>query len=224
MNAMTDGVASPRQRYGGALLALGCMTFLVTIVLYVFVLGADDPGSPEAAAAHLLENLSLARGLWYFETIAISVLAIAGFALQDRSYHAGRGIPGAIGWIAFATGALINAGMYALVLGAYEPAAQATDTPELFASLQGAATILFLLGNALMYLGLAIAMAAEMRARTPALSPIVAAIGAASCALSALLSAALIADLGSLPIVAPFALAGFAFATWFGFRLSRQSA
>ncbi|HUF29413.1 MAG TPA: hypothetical protein VMM77_02030 [Gemmatimonadaceae bacterium] len=136
-------------------------------------------------------------------------MAVAAFVLQNRARGGRAWLPSRVAWIAVGVGALVQSLMYAFILGGYPAAAAAYDaSPALFAALQGAATFLFYLGNAAVYLGLGGVFLAETSSGG-VLPRWVAILGAAACFVVAIFSAGLLAGVGEMMFAAPGALLGF---------------
>lgn len=220
--------ASSEVRWGGMALALSALTFVVTIVLYAAVYG-QPTGTGEGgdvtlqdAATHLVDRWWFISKVWMVEAVGMVVLAIGAFALQRRTVPGAKWFPARVAWSAVGIGALLQAVMYAFMLGGYP---EATAEPEgslgLYAVMRGGATFLFYLGNAALYFGLGGVFFSET---SPAglLPRWLAYVGAAFAFVTALLMIGLIAGVGDMLLAAPGAMVGFLLAAYLGILIWRR--
>jgi hypothetical protein len=147
------------HRFAGGCIAFGSAVLVITIAVYLMLLGGAEGSGPGGAvtvndaARHIIENATFLKVYWLTEAAALSLLAISGLALQSRQRSAV--IPTGWFWTAFGIGAAVNLVMYGYTLGVYPEAAAAVHAhPALLQTARDASYFLFFLANALMMLGL----------------------------------------------------------------------
>jgi hypothetical protein len=214
-------------RLGGALLAVGALGYVVAVVVYIVQYGQPTGTDPNGVitladrVAHYRGRQSIARMLWFVELAAALLISIAGFILQHREVASRSVMAGRAAWTAVGVGAVILSLMYAVMLGGYpSAAARFDDEPGLFAALNGIATLLFNVGNGVVFLGLAGAFAAE-RGSAGVVSRSLGTAGILLGLLSALTAFGMLMGIGSLSAAAPLGLIAFLLTTYLGFAIWR---
>ncbi len=228
MQHPTHDSQSEMSRAGGAMLAAGTLCYAVTVVAYVVLYGQPDGTGAGGAVtladrvSHLQARWRLAQVLWLVEMVAALLIAIAGFVLHNRQSTARSSLSPGLAWTTVGVGAMLLSLMYAFMLGGYRGAATAYDTePGLFAALNGIATFLFNVGNAIVFLGFAGAFATEATS-TGVVSRGLASAGVAFCLLSALVALGMLMGIGVLSAAAPLGLVVFLLTSYLGFALWRR--
>ncbi|MEM6856438.1 MAG: hypothetical protein AAF559_01080 [Pseudomonadota bacterium] len=139
------------ERLGGLFLMLGAASLLFIIIEYI-VLSSGAPGFDQLqdrAVFYLERYPSLARG-WHFEFVAMSLVG-AGALMR-------LGSPGKGGWALTAIGIAGVLPMYPLMIGGYPPALEAAqDSVLAYKILNEIAWEIFVAGNMILNLGLALA-------------------------------------------------------------------
>lgn len=228
MDQPNDQIRSDASRWGGAALALGTLVYVIAVVSYVVLYGrphGTGPGGEPTLAdrvAHLQGRWRLAQSLWFVETLAALLIAVAGFVLQHRSATARTWLSPRFAWATVGVGALLLSFMYPFMLGGYPNAAAAfREEPALFAVINGIATFIFNLGNAVVFIGLASAFATEATSRGTVPRGI-ALLGVALCLLSTIVAFGMFMGVVAMATAAPLGLVVFALAAYLGFALWRQ--
>jgi hypothetical protein len=217
------------SRAGGAVLALGTLCYAVAVVAFVILYGQPD-GTGAGGAVTLEDRVShfqtrwrLAVVLWLVEMVAALLIAIAGFVLHNRLTTSRSWLSPRLAWTTVGVGAMLLLLMYAFMLGGYPSAATVFDAePGLFAVLNGIATFLFNVGNAVVFLGFAGAFATEA---TPqgVVAKGLAAFGVAVCLLSTVVAIGMLIGIGTLSAAAPLGLVVFLLTAYLGFAIWRYS-
>ena len=227
MDQQNEQIRSDASRWGGAALALGTLAYVIAVVSYVALYGRPDRtagGEPTLAdrVAHLQGRWRLAQTLWFVETLAALLIAVAGFVLQDRAATAQTRLPPRVAWATVGVGALLLSLMYPFMLGGYPSAAGAfREEPALFAVINGIATFIFNLGNAVVFVGLAGAFATEATSRG-AVPRGIALLGVALCLLSTIVAFGMFIGVVAMSSAAPLGLVVFALAVYLGLAIWRQ--
>lgn len=216
---------------GGTSLATGSAIFIITITSFVFLFGSPEPTGEGGVvttadqARHLLANSGIARAIWIGEALAVTMFALAGFALSRRQTASGS-LAG-FGWLAVGVGSIVYLAMYGILLGAYWPAARAADSmPEILDAANETAVAIFLLSNVIINVGLAIAFFSEPRLAVPVLPRWLAWLSAAMASVAACVSGyALITEGGMETALKAAPIGGLLFVlmVFYGVRLARRS-
>ena len=153
-------------RWGGASLCAGSALLALAIIGYVFIYGQPEATSPDGVitlddrVSHLQTNWNFAQAMWQIETVAVVLLAVAGFVLQHQNWNPGDKTSPRFAWPLMATGAIFLFMLYPIMLGGYPEAMRVYETePGLMAVLNSIAYFIFYFGSAVMFLGLAAAFA-----------------------------------------------------------------
>lgn len=224
-----DHSSSTASRWGGAFLALGSLTYTIAVVLFVLVYGRPDGTGPDGEAtlsdrvAHYQGRQQVAHMMWFVETLAAVLIAVAGFILLHRVPAVKTWLPSRVGWATVGVGAVLLSLMYPFMLGGY-PAAAAAASNEglgLFDALNNIATFLFHIGNAVVFSGFAGAFLSEAApggviARGLALG------GMTVCLLGTVTASAMIAGVGAMAFAAPLGFIGFLLAAYLGVAIWRK--
>ncbi|MEL6362571.1 MAG: hypothetical protein AAFR21_15950 [Pseudomonadota bacterium] len=144
------------HRLAGLFLMLGAFAMPFIIIDYLSIMSGLESGSTMAErAAYIEENFdALALG-WKFEIIALGLMAAGAMAMIPRRV-------GVAGWALAATGILIAATEYPIMLGGYKEVVFA-DTVDLntLSMLIGTTTVMFYVGGLIYHTGFGIALVAE---------------------------------------------------------------
>jgi len=153
-------------RWGGASLCVGSALLALAIIGYVFIYGQPDATSPDGVitlddrVSHLQTNWNFAQAMWRIEIVAVVLLAVAGFVLQNQHWNPGDKTSPRFAWLLMAVGAIFLLMLYPLMLGGYPEGMRVYETePGLMAVLNSIAYFVFYFGSAVMFLGLAAAFA-----------------------------------------------------------------
>ena len=164
----------PSEHWSGLLLSVGILALLVSIVLYIFVLGTpegtglDGEITNQDFAQHITTYEVLTRSIWFNEMVSSLLIAIAAFTLRGRTAHRKSAWPMALLWTAVGVGATIQVAGYGLTLGSYWHATAVVETdPALFDSLRGASSMIFGVGTLGVMGGLALLLFGEARSSAP---------------------------------------------------------
>jgi hypothetical protein len=214
------------HRFAGACIALGSAVLVITIGIYMTLIGGAEGTGPQGsvtvidAARHITARASFLKTYWLIEAAALSLLAISGFVLQSRQRS--TIIPTGWFWTAFGVGAAVNLLMYGYTLGVYPEAAAAVEShPALLPSARDASYFLFFFANALMMLGLAGAFLGEGLSDQRVLPQWLAYAGAALSTLSFLGAiAGLLVGASVMSVIGPVALLTTLVAAAFGLRIA----
>jgi hypothetical protein len=204
------------------MLSLGTLAYAVAVVLFVIVYGQPEGTGPSGDAtladrvAHYQRRQAIAHAMWFVETLAAMLIAIAGFVLQHRKPVRAALSP-RVAWATVSVGAVLLALMYPIMLGGY-PAAASSEELALFDALNGIATFLFHVGNVVVGFGLAGAFFTEA-APEGVVPRWLALIGVTLFLISAIAALGLLAGVGALENVAPLALVGFLLAAYLGLSI-----
>ncbi len=178
MPDVTRAAQDPSERWGGLLLAIGMLTLLVSIALYVFVLGNPEGSGPDGAitnrdfARHITTHGVLVRSIWFHEMVASLLIASAGLVVGGRTPHRQSAWPMALLWTAVGVGATIQVAGYGLTLGSYWHATGVVETdPAFFDALRGASSMIFGVGTLVVMGGLALLLFGEARSSAPLILP-----------------------------------------------------
>jgi hypothetical protein len=216
------------SRAGGAVLALGTLCYAVAVVAYVVLYGQPDGTGAggvvtlEDRVFHFQARWRLARALWLVEMVAALLIAIAGVVLHNRQSTFRSWLSPRLAWTTVGVGGVLLSLMYAFMLGGYPNAATVFDTePGLFAVLNGIATFLFNVGNAVVFLGFAGAFATEV-APAGVLPKGLAAAGVAFCLLGSVVALGMLMGIGALSAAAPLGLLVFMLTAYLGFAIWRR--
>lgn len=153
-------VINESERLSGLFLMLGGASLLFIIVEYI-MLSAGAPGfdqMQERGAYYLERYPDLSRG-WHFEFVAMSLIGAGGLM---RLNNKAKG-----GWALAAIGVAGVLPMYPLMIGGYPPALEEVHTSVLaYEVLNNIAWEIFVAGNMVLSLGLALAFWLECGERT----------------------------------------------------------
>jgi len=197
---------STASGWAGVALCAGAVLYMAAVISYLIVHGppasaSAGQGAMAEAAANLLENWSIVRTIWLIEMAAALLMAIAGFILRGRE-PALSVVPARFAWTTAGVGALMLALMSGFITGAYRPALELySERPELFESLNGAATIWFQAGTAVLLLGFAGAFLAEASAQDRLAPRWVALPGAVAAGVGAVMAAGSLMGLGAVAAI-----------------------
>lgn len=215
------------HRIAGVALALGVLTYLVTITLYLVVYGAPPGSGDDGAvtmadrAGHYLENQAFAHGLWRTEWLATLLMAFGGFGLVERSAAGARPALAASGWRLVGIGATVMLLMFPFMLGGYPPAAAAAPeniTP--FAMLQNSMMLLFYFSNFVVFLGLGLAFIGEEKPAA-VLRRWFAITGGVLSLYSGAVFLGLVFSFGSLAMAGPTSLLAYLLTALLGIQVAR---
>ena len=153
-------------RWGGAALCIGSVLLALAIIGYVFIYGQPEASGADGVitlddrVSHLQTNWLFAQSMWRIESVAIVLLAVAGFVLQHQNLNPGDRSSPRFAWSLMATGAVFLFMLYPLMLSGYPEALRNYETePGLMAVLNSIAYFVFYFGSATMFLGLAMVFA-----------------------------------------------------------------
>lgn len=215
-------------RAGGALLALGALTYAVTIVAYVVLYGQPTGTGTDGwvtmanRVAHYVSKQQLATALWLLEFTATVLLAVAGFVLHHRRRQPGKRFAPAVAWTVVGVGSIMLSLMYAVMIGGYPSAAAVFATePGLFSALNGIAVFVFNAGNAVVFAGLACAFVAETSAAR-AFPRRLGTAGSVLSVISTVVALGMLIGIDALQVAAPLGLLVFVITAYFGFTISRS--
>ncbi len=131
----------------------GSSLFLVTIVLYVFVLQPSGDTGAERTS-QLLEKWTLASAIWRMEPLAVVLITVSSWYLAT--------VRQSMSWLLIAFAHIVMIIMYAGMLGSYPVAADAfAESPYLFAMVKNTTVWIFGLSNLVFLTGLAFVYASE---------------------------------------------------------------
>lgn len=212
----------PLNRIAGVVVALGVLTYLVTITLYLAVYG-NPPGTGEGGAVttadrinHYLENQAFVHGLWRTEILATLCLAFGGFGLMGR--ETGRSGLAPAGWLLTGIGGTIMLLMFPFMLGGYPGA---TQEPTLFQALNESTYLLFHFSNFVVFLGLGLAFLGES-SFTGVLPRWLALAGAVLNLYSGAVFLGLVFGIGNLMLAGPTSLVAYMLTAGLGWRIARH--
>lgn len=216
------------DRWGGGLLALGCLAFFLAGLTYLAVYGRPEGTGPEGAilladrVAHLEARWTLARNMWLTELMAIVLLAISAFVLQHRRVPERSGLPHEVAWVVLGVAAVFHLPMYALMLAGYPAAIPLFGSePGLMTVIDDLANFIFHVGTVLLVLGLSAALYAE--SRSPRTVPNAAGIAGIVLGLAGLAGVlGLVLDVPALPVLGIGLPLLVLLAGYLGWRLWRQ--
>jgi len=213
-------------RWAGFAVVLANLVLVVNITVFAAFFGnvpASDPiggPTPVERAAHLIQHWGALSTLWVIEVAVYIVLAVGALLLAMKSKGGIALLPRAAAWSAVSIGAILQAAMYAFMLGGYVAAMPVVQNePGLLDAMYRSALVLFYAGNAAIFVGCGSAFAPEIY---PAgiMDRRAAALGAFVCfgAAGLLLAVAL----AGLPFVmaAPLALLAHVLIAYLGLRLA----
>ncbi len=153
-------------RWGGAALCVGSVLLALAIIGYVFIYGQPDASGADGVitlddrVSHLRTNWDFAQAMWRIETVAIVLLAVAGFVLQHQKWSPGDRTSPRFAFSLMAVGAVFLFMLYPLMLGGYPEALRNYETePGVMAVLNSIAYFVFYFGSATMFAGLAMVFA-----------------------------------------------------------------
>jgi len=153
-------------RWGGAALFVGSVLLALAIIGYVFIYGQPDASGADGVitlddrVSHLRTNWDFAQAMWRIETVAIVLLAVAGFVLQHQKWSPGDRTSPRFAFSLMAVGAVFLFMLYPLMLGGYPEALRNYETePGVMAVLNSIAYFVFYFGSATMFAGLAMVFA-----------------------------------------------------------------
>lgn len=212
--------------WAGAGLALSAAVLMVTIALYAWVFGAAEATDRSMGvttldqARHLEANWSGLSATWGVEAAAFLLMAVVAIPLVGRTGGGVRWCPRPGAWALVGTGAILQASMYAFMLGGYPAGMAVADTaPALLEAVKGSAVFLFNLSNLALSLGIIAIYAAEAREGV-LMTKRVGWIGLGLYVLAVLVAGAL-AGLSGLATAAPFGILAQAPVVFIGLRLRR---
>lgn len=215
------------NRLAGLALALGVLTYLVTITLYVTAYGLPSAtGEGDAVTLgdrirHYTDNRSLVEGIWQTEIFATLFLAFGGFGLAGRQIAGPRQGVATAGWLLVGIGATIMLVMFPFMLGGYGPASEAApEYPALFSVLQNSMIRLFHFSNFVVFLGLGLAFLGELHAAGVLRRWLVVA-GAVLCLYSGAAFLGLFFGFGSLALAGPPSLLAYLLTALLGVQIAR---
>ncbi|MEL6827902.1 MAG: hypothetical protein AAFN91_16765 [Pseudomonadota bacterium] len=207
------------SRIGSGFLFLACVALPIIIIDYIRIRSGFEGGADASMlfrAEYARDSFSeTARG-WLFESIAISLVAVAGLILMERKSRAG--------WAMAVVGALVTMPMYPVMLGGYgEIFANPDLDVQMFAVLRGVATVVFYIGQALMMLGFALVLALELQHPESLLPKWLLGLGAIANLIAGVVFLLLhFGLLSSFMIGGPFGIIGFIIMALFGLQLFRN--
>lgn len=150
----TDALSTYKP--AGYLVAIGSFVLIVTITLFLTVLGLgpnEDGSVPTLAerGADFVARQTIFKAYWTIEAYALSFMATGGIILATM-LPTEKAAPA--GWGLFGVGSLANLSMYGVALGGYFVAGGlASDQPALLEFANEQALAVFFFSNAIAFLG-----------------------------------------------------------------------
>ncbi len=217
-------------RWGGSALGMGAAIYGLAIVAYVLLYGQPDATIPGGIVTlddrvnHLEANWKIAEAMWWFETVAVLLLAFAGFTLQHQECKQHDKVPPRIAWLTVAIGSVFLFMMYPLMLGGYPEAIGFFDSePGLMAVLNSVAIFIFYVGNAVLFLGLGMAFTLGSTT-TGGMRSWVTTTGAVLCLVGLVGMIGGLFGVGAMIVLAPFGLLATLLASYLGYSIWRAGA
>jgi len=212
-----DQTLNSNHRIAGLFLMLGAFALPFIIFDYLSIMGQLESGSSMAErAAFIKENFdALALG-WKFEIIAMGLMAAGAMAMIPHRV-------GVAGWALAATGILIAATEYPIMLGGYKEVvfAETVDLNTL-AMLIGTTTVMFYVGGFLYHTGFGIALVAEAMFQEKMTWKVILGVGGlANLVGGAGFGLAFSGNEAAFAVAGPFALIGFPILGLKGAKLAR---
>ncbi|MEL6803187.1 MAG: hypothetical protein AAFO91_05295 [Bacteroidota bacterium] len=212
-------------KLAGYLVAIGAFVLIVTITLFLTVLGLgpnEDGSVPTFAerGADLVARQVVFKAYWTIEAYALSFMATGGIVLATM-LPTEKAAP--VGWGLFGVGSLANLSMYGVALGGYFVAGElAAEQPALLDFANEQALAVFFFSNAIAFLGVFFIFLTDFLRADNILPKPLTAIGAVAgilCFMAA--SAGPFVGSGVMPIAGPAALLGYALLIGMGIRSVR---
>lgn len=225
-----DGKHTNISKAGGLSLALGAMGYTIAVILYVAVYGqAEGTGADGAITMpdrviHLKANLRFVQAMWWIETAAAILMAVAGFLLVHRNSEAKTWLTPQAAWSVTGVGGILLFMMYPVMLAGYPEALKYfSSEPGLMAVLHRVATFIFYVANLVLFVGLAGGFHLEQEP-DGVLPNWFARLGVAICLIGALGFCAMIAGANIMNLFAPIGLLIFVLASFLGIAIWREAA
>jgi len=223
MSASNSVAEDTSVRWGGLVLTIGILALLVSIILYISVLGSPEGTGPDGEvtnqdfAQHIMAYEILTRFIWFNEMASAFLIAIAAFTLRGRaSRHASRW-PMTLLWTTVGIGATGQVVGYGFTLGSYWHATEVVDTtPALFDALRGASSMIFGIGTLAVMGGLALLLIAEARSVERTVHAPIAYVGGAAGIIGLGYPLSFITSFDAFLITAPLAFLFFPAVAYFG--------
>ena len=215
-------------RWGGAALCVGSILLVLAIIGYVFIYGQPEASGADGVITlddrvnHLQTNWNFAQAMWRIETVAIVLLAVAGFVLQHQNWNPGDRTSPRFACSLMATGAVFLFMLYPLMLGGYPEALRNYETePGLMAVLNSIAYFVFYFGSATMFLGLAtvFTLGRESNGGIPSW---LAMTGIIVCLLGFTGMVGSLFGYSKITTLAPFGVVAYVIASYLGFSIWRM--
>ena len=217
-------------RWGGSALGVGAAIYSLAIVAYVLIYGQPEATNPDGVVTlsdrvrHLEANWNIAEAMWWFETIAVLLLAFAGFILQHQECNRHDKVPPRIAWLVVAIGSIFLFMMYPLMLRGYPEAIGFFENePGIMAVLNGVAFFIFYVGNAALFLGLGMAFTLGPTS-TGGMRSWVTTTGVVLCLTGLLGMIGGILGFGAMMVLAPFGVLATLLASYLGYSIWRAGA
>lgn len=217
-------------RWGGCALGIGAAIYGLAIIAYVLLYGQPEATNPDGIVTlndrvrHLEANWNIAEAMWWFETVAVLLLAFAGLVLQHQECSQHDKVPPRIAWLTVAIGSIFLFMMYPLMLGGYPEAIGFFENePGLMAVLNSVAFFIFYVGNAVLFLGLGMAFTLGSTA-TGGIRPWVTRTGAVLCLVGLAGVIGGLFGIGAMTVLAPFGVLATLLASYLGYSIWRAGA
>jgi hypothetical protein len=217
-------------RWGGCALGIGAAIYGLAIVAYVLLYGQPDATNPDGIVTlndrvrHLEANWNIAEAIWWFEIVAILLLAFGSFILQHQECDQHDKVPPRIAWLTVAIGSIFLFMMYPLMLGGYPEAMGFFENePGLMAVLNSVAFFIFYVGNAVLFLGLGLAFTLGSTA-TGGMRSWVTTTGAVLCLVGLVGMIGGLLGVSVMTVLAPFGLIATLLSSYLGYSIWRAGA
>lgn len=216
-------------RWAGAGLAVSGGVMFVTTLLFGSVFGAlaaTEQGLGITAAGwadHILDGGAGLAWAWSIELVAQLVLAVSGLTLMRQASGGTRWLPQSVAWSFVMIGAVLQAVVYAFMLGGSPAAVGVVESdPALLQALTGAAALLVRIGMGAVFVGIGgvLVTGAEAVERIPTR---VGRVSGMACFGGAVILLA--GAMGMVPslVVAPVALVARALTAYLGIQIFRSA-
>ena len=217
-------------RWGGGALGIGAAIYGFAIVAYVLLYGQPDAANPDGIVTlsdrvrHLEANWNIAEAMWWFETVAVLLLAFGSFILQHQACDQHNKVPPRIAWLTVAIGSIFLFMMYPLMLGGYPEAIGFFENePGLMAVLNSVAFFIFYVGNAVLFLGLGMAFTLGSTT-TGGMRSWVTTTGAVLCLVGLVGMIGGLFGIGAMMVLAPFGVIATILSSYLGYSIWRAGA
>jgi len=217
-------------RWGGGALGIGAAIYGLAIVAYVLLYGQPDAANPDGIVTlsdrvrHLEANWNIAEAMWWFETVAVLLLAFGSFILQHQACDQHNKVPPRIAWLTVAIGSIFLFMMYPLMLGGYPEAIGFFENePGLMAVLNSVAFFIFYVGNAVLFLGLGMAFTLGSTT-TGGMRSWVTTTGAVLCLVGLVGMIGGLFGIGAMMVLAPFGVIATILSSYLGYSIWRAGA